>query len=159
MAHIAILGAGIGGLSAAYELKDALGSKHKITVVNASETFQFVPSNPWLAVGWRQREQTQYQRPACAGPRDARQDFQVSLAHSVRAGATIPGLAPLARAAAALRSSGARFRRAPDAPEWIPRGLLGHTAIENRRSQHKSLIPSYAKMRAGTNLTQIGVLN
>jgi len=57
---------------------------------------------------------------ACAGPRDARQDFQVSLAHSVRAGATIPGLAPLARASAARRSSGARFRRAPDArPPWL----------------------------------------
>ncbi len=57
MAHIVILGAGIGGLPTAYELRDALGSKHKITVVNASETFQFVPSNPWLAVGWREREQ------------------------------------------------------------------------------------------------------
>src|SRR3990167_7524540 len=59
-------------------------------------------------------------KTACAGPRDARQDFQVSLAHSVRAGATIPGLAPLARASAARRSSGARFRRAPDArPPWL----------------------------------------
>lgn len=65
MAHIVILGAGIGGLPAAYELKDALGSKHKITVVNASETFQFVPSNPWLAVGWRQRQQITFPlRPA-----------------------------------------------------------------------------------------------
>ncbi len=57
MAHIVVLGAGIGGLPAAYELKDALGSQHKITVINASESFQFVPSNPWLAVGWREREQ------------------------------------------------------------------------------------------------------
>src|SRR3989344_9677844 len=61
-----------------------------------------------------------FKTTACAGPRDARQDFQVSLAHSVRAGATIPGLAPLARASAARRSSGARFRRAPDArPPWL----------------------------------------
>src|SRR5271165_3672792 len=55
MAHIAILGAGTGGMPAAYELRAALGSAHRITVVNAVDYFQFVPSNPWLAVGWRKR--------------------------------------------------------------------------------------------------------
>jgi sulfide:quinone oxidoreductase len=55
MAHIAILGAGIGGMPAAYELRDALDAQHRITVVNAVDYFQFVPSNPWLAVGWRKR--------------------------------------------------------------------------------------------------------
>jgi sulfide:quinone oxidoreductase len=55
MAHIVILGAGLGGLPAAYELKAALGHEHFITVVNAVDYFQFVPSNPWLAVGWRER--------------------------------------------------------------------------------------------------------
>ncbi|MEJ2645972.1 MAG: FAD/NAD(P)-binding oxidoreductase [Gammaproteobacteria bacterium] len=53
MAHIVILGAGTGGMPAAYELREALGGDHKVTVINASGTFQFVPSNPWLAVGWR----------------------------------------------------------------------------------------------------------
>lgn len=56
MAHIVILGAGTGGMPAAYEMKEAVGNKHKVTVVNASDHFQFVPSNPWLAVGWRKRE-------------------------------------------------------------------------------------------------------
>ena len=56
MAHIIILGAGIGGMPAAYELRAQLGSTHRITVVNAVDYFQFVPSNPWLAVGWRERE-------------------------------------------------------------------------------------------------------
>ena len=56
MAHIVIIGAGIGGMPAAYELRAALDKSHAITVVNASEEFQFVPSNPWLAVGWRERE-------------------------------------------------------------------------------------------------------
>lgn len=56
MAHIVILGAGTGGMPAAYEMKEAVGKKHKVTVVNASDHFQFVPSNPWLAVGWRKRE-------------------------------------------------------------------------------------------------------
>jgi sulfide:quinone oxidoreductase len=37
-------------------LREALGRKHEITVVNANDFFQFVPSNPWLAVGWRERK-------------------------------------------------------------------------------------------------------
>ncbi|MCW9025354.1 MAG: FAD-dependent oxidoreductase [Gammaproteobacteria bacterium] len=56
MAHIVILGAGIGGLPAAFELRPILEKQHEITVINANDYFQFVPSNPWLAVGWRQRE-------------------------------------------------------------------------------------------------------
>jgi sulfide:quinone oxidoreductase len=57
MAHIVIVGAGIGGMPAAYELREMLSKEHKITVVNSVDYFQFVPSNPWLAVGWRQREE------------------------------------------------------------------------------------------------------
>lgn len=56
MAHIVILGAGTGGMPAAYELREKLDSSHRITVVNAVDYFQFVPSNPWVAVGWRSRE-------------------------------------------------------------------------------------------------------
>ncbi len=56
MAHIVILGAGIGGMPAAYEAREHLGKAHKITVINATEYFQFVPSNPWVGVGWRDRE-------------------------------------------------------------------------------------------------------
>ena len=56
MAHIIVLGAGIGGLPAAYELREALSKEHKITVINSNDYFQFVPSNPWLAVGWRTRD-------------------------------------------------------------------------------------------------------
>jgi sulfide:quinone oxidoreductase len=56
MAHIVIMGAGIGGMPTAYELKAKLGRDHQITVVNTVDYFQFVPSNPWLAVGWSKRE-------------------------------------------------------------------------------------------------------
>ncbi len=56
MAHIVIIGAGIGGLPAAYELRQALDKKHDITVINSTDYFQFVPSNPWVGVGWRKRE-------------------------------------------------------------------------------------------------------
>ena len=53
MSHIVILGAGIGGMSAAYEIREAVGSDHDITVVGEGAQFNFTPSNPWVAVGWR----------------------------------------------------------------------------------------------------------
>lgn len=56
MAHIVILGAGTGGMPAAYEMKAAVGKKHEVTVINERDYFQFVPSNPWVAVGWRDRK-------------------------------------------------------------------------------------------------------
>jgi len=58
MAHIVILGAGTGGMPAAYELRAKIDKSHKITVINAVDYFQFVPSNPWVAVGWRERSET-----------------------------------------------------------------------------------------------------
>jgi sulfide:quinone oxidoreductase len=60
MAHVAVLGAGIGGLPAAYELRKALGKNHRVTVVNRGENFHFVPSNPWIAVNWRRREDIEF---------------------------------------------------------------------------------------------------
>lgn len=46
-----VLGAGISGVPMAYELRERLGRSADITVVSESEFFQFVPSNPWVAVG------------------------------------------------------------------------------------------------------------
>lgn len=57
MANIIILGAGIGGMSAAYEIRDAIGKEHAITVVGDGPVFNFTPSNPWLAVGWRKPDE------------------------------------------------------------------------------------------------------
>ncbi|TNF99241.1 MAG: NAD(P)/FAD-dependent oxidoreductase [Gammaproteobacteria bacterium] len=56
MAHVVILGAGTGGMPCAYEMKSRLGNQHEVTVINSNEYFQFVPSNPWVAVGWRDRK-------------------------------------------------------------------------------------------------------
>ena len=56
MAHVVVLGAGTGGMPCAYELKEKLGSQHQVTVINSNEYFQFTPSNPWVAVGWRDRK-------------------------------------------------------------------------------------------------------
>ena len=55
MAHVVVLGAGTGGMPAAYELRELLGKEHDVTLVNERDYFQFVPSNPWVAVGWRDR--------------------------------------------------------------------------------------------------------
>ena len=56
MSHIVVLGAGLGGMSAAYELRETLGPSHQITVVGDGNLFSFTPSNPWLAIGWRKAE-------------------------------------------------------------------------------------------------------
>ncbi len=57
MAKIAVIGAGIGGISQVYELKQALGRAHEIVLVGDSDRFEFTPSNPWVAVGWRKEKQ------------------------------------------------------------------------------------------------------
>jgi sulfide:quinone oxidoreductase len=57
MATIAVLGGGIGGLSQVYELRKELGRNHDVVLIGDSEYFEFTPSNPWLAVGWRKPEQ------------------------------------------------------------------------------------------------------
>ena len=56
MARVVVLGAGLGGVIMAYELREKLGAGHEVAVVNKGTTYSFVPSNPWVAVGWRQRE-------------------------------------------------------------------------------------------------------
>lgn len=53
MSNIVVLGGGIGGLSAAFELKEELGGAHRITLVSDHDVFKFTPSNPWVAVRWR----------------------------------------------------------------------------------------------------------
>jgi len=62
MAHVAIIGANIGGLPAAYEIKEILQKDtpgdHQVTVISNTPDFSFVPSNPWVAVGWRKRADT-----------------------------------------------------------------------------------------------------
>lgn len=56
MAHIVILGAGLGGLSMAYAMRKAARHDDRVTVVSDDTHFHFVPSNPWVAVRWRKRE-------------------------------------------------------------------------------------------------------
>ena len=56
MAHIIILGAGIGGMACAYEMREKVRPEDSVTVISDSPLFQFVPSNPWVTVNWRTKE-------------------------------------------------------------------------------------------------------
>lgn len=54
--RIVVLGAGLGGISMVFDLKNTLGKKHDIVLVSSGDRFQFTPSNPWVGVGWRTKE-------------------------------------------------------------------------------------------------------
>ena len=67
MVNIVVLGAGLGGTIMAYELRDRVPPDTTITLVSKGATYAFVPSNPWVAVGWREREDIEVAlQPACA---------------------------------------------------------------------------------------------
>jgi len=55
MAHIVVLGAGIGGMPLAFEMREKARREDRITVISNTPNFHFVPSNPWVAVNWRTR--------------------------------------------------------------------------------------------------------
>ncbi|GAB4387784.1 MAG: FAD/NAD(P)-binding oxidoreductase [Thermodesulfovibrionales bacterium] len=56
MAKIAVLGGSFGGLTAALELKRLLGERAEVTLYSDFDRFVFVPSLPWLSLGWRKAE-------------------------------------------------------------------------------------------------------
>ncbi len=60
MAHIVIIGAGLGGMPMAYEMQHLARPGDRVTVVSNSPTFHFVPSNPWVAVNWRVRDDIEF---------------------------------------------------------------------------------------------------
>lgn len=70
MSDIVIVGAGLGGMSAAFEIKAAVGSGHQVTVVGEGDQFSFTPSNPWVGIGWRKPEQVQIDAASALARRD-----------------------------------------------------------------------------------------
>jgi len=60
MAHVVIVGAGLGGMPMAYEMKEQLRPGDRVTVVGNGPNFHFVPSNPWVAVNWRKRADIEF---------------------------------------------------------------------------------------------------
>jgi sulfide:quinone oxidoreductase len=70
MARIVVIGAGLGGMAAAYELRETLGGDHPVTLVGLGDRFSFTPSNPWLAVGWRRPDEITLDAGACLARKD-----------------------------------------------------------------------------------------
>jgi sulfide:quinone oxidoreductase len=64
MSNVVVLGAGLGGVLAAYEVKQQLRREDRLTVVSKGDTYHFVPSNPWVAVDWRKRDAIEVKLPA-----------------------------------------------------------------------------------------------
>lgn len=62
--RILVLGSSFGGFNAALRLRKLLGEEHAITVVSSDPMFTFVPSLPWVAMGWR--EPSTIQHPVAA---------------------------------------------------------------------------------------------
>jgi sulfide:quinone oxidoreductase len=54
---VLILGGGVGGLTAANELRRRLGPAHRVVLVERHDTHLFAPSLLWLMVGERRRDQ------------------------------------------------------------------------------------------------------
>ncbi len=69
MIKIVVLGGSFGGLTAAMELKRVLGPKAEVTVVSAEERFVFLPSLPWLIMGWRKPAEITLKVADILGPR------------------------------------------------------------------------------------------
>jgi sulfide:quinone oxidoreductase len=56
MARIVVLGGSFGGLTAALQLKRLLREEAEVTVISEDNRFVFLPSLPWLIMGWRRPE-------------------------------------------------------------------------------------------------------
>lgn len=56
MANVIVIGAGLGGVSVAFELREKLPEATTIEVIGEGAEFNFVPSNPWVALGTRTRD-------------------------------------------------------------------------------------------------------
>ncbi|MFN3463277.1 MAG: NAD(P)/FAD-dependent oxidoreductase [Terricaulis sp.] len=63
MAEVVVLGAGLGGVIAAYEIKEKLRGEDRLTVISKGDSYFFVPSSPWVAVNWRDRESVEVKLP------------------------------------------------------------------------------------------------
>jgi sulfide:quinone oxidoreductase len=57
MNRVLVLGGGVGGLVVANELKDKLGDKVNVTLVDRKKAFEFAPSFIWLSFNERKPEQ------------------------------------------------------------------------------------------------------
>lgn len=56
---IVIIGGSFGGINAAYELRRKLRDQAEITVISRDPEFTFLPSLPWVILGWRNPDSIQ----------------------------------------------------------------------------------------------------
>ncbi|MBI5264251.1 MAG: NAD(P)/FAD-dependent oxidoreductase [Bradyrhizobium sp.] len=57
MAEVVVIGAGLSGTLMAYELLPQLRKGDRLSVISQGTVYHFVPSNPWVAIGWRKRDE------------------------------------------------------------------------------------------------------
>ena len=57
MAEVVVIGAGLSGTLMAYELLPQMRKDDRLTVVSQGAVYHFVPSNPWVAIGWRKQSE------------------------------------------------------------------------------------------------------
>src|SRR5690349_17114735 len=72
MAEIVVLGAGLSGTLMAFEMNAKLRKEDRLTVIGQGDTYHFVPSNPWVAVGWRDRAAIEVSLPEVMAKRKIR---------------------------------------------------------------------------------------
>ena len=58
MAHVVTVGAGLGSVPAAFDLRKHQPKSHRVTLIGERPYFEFTPSNPWIVVGWRKPTDT-----------------------------------------------------------------------------------------------------
>lgn len=63
MSEVVVIGAGLGGVLAAYEIKDQLRGGDRLTLISKGDVYHFTPSNPWVAVNWRKRKAIEINLP------------------------------------------------------------------------------------------------
>ena len=78
--RVLILGGGLGGTIAAYELRAALRGRAEVMLLSDRPDFTFIPSNPWVAVNWRKPEEVTVD----LAPVMARKDIRFSSAGAKR---------------------------------------------------------------------------
>lgn len=61
--RIVVLGAGLGGTLTAFALRERLKHRADVFALSDSDTYTFVPSNPWVAVRWREVKDIQVELP------------------------------------------------------------------------------------------------
>ena len=112
-----MLGAGLGGVIMAYEMRDQLRKGDKLTVISKEAKYHFVPSNPWVAVNWRTREEVEIDLTRTFAKR------KIHFMPIAAKGVTRTKTASSWRTARGSITTFSSFAQAPNLPSMKSRGL------------------------------------